>query len=353
MMHWQHEPMRDFYLNNPRSLAFFSNYTLGLTDDPNCQNGIDRAASLIQSWVQHRNVKTFCVAHGGEFYLIDASKSGNAKTTLQDISALKKQGRSSGWLTTLPRSKWRTNPTADLFIALDLDTAPVTDQQFAFELAYGNLANRRFDQPIQLIVFGNGRAGYNIDHTDIDAEPAIKLIDLPSCDSASLSEWPIQRLHFEEANIEKAQAEAKRLLADRELVCVRTRAFQSDQEIQLAIQHAVQKVFGQPKVTSEAVSMSHLPAGRYNTVYFASPEDVQHHAERIKAAKAGEVFGPMPCDITTSSAGMPEHISLFGFTDTEPNIIGIAYLRKPNETLFHIKADGRFKGFAEKIAHDL
>ena len=360
-MLWHDGPMREFYARNPLSLAFFSNYTFGLEDDPARRDLISRAAYLIAATKPQHPIAIACQ---GQIYILEACENMTLEPALQAlVHDAKNSAREPpiGWLTCLPRSErnfegFEHVQNTELFVALDTESQPDTLSAFALELAHANFENRWFTHPKQLIICANGRAGFNFEHAELDGEPAGQFIQM-------LQEVPVgseiptfKKLSWEhsakiEAAIIHAKTYAQQELAQREIFCFETTPFQSDFEIQLPIQVAITRIFKQSKITSEAVSMSHMPDGRYNTVYFDSPESVQKtYHDKIRAAKQGQEFKPIACDISTSSGGSFPSIALFGFTDTARNMIGIAYIRKADKTVFHIKCDGIYQGFARTLA---
>lgn len=375
-------------------MAFYSNCTFSLKDDPECPDPIVRAAKLIAAHLACKPAvnmnrqpaadkdilvqakgNSVVVAYRGQLYVLEPASDVNLELTLR---AIVKHARTSqpepqvGWLTSLPRDAWvkyfnllgestRKIQQACLFVALDLDTFPVGDDEFAWAMACGNLNNRWQDRSVQMLVFGNAKVGFLIEHTVFDARPLGRYF-------SSLTLLPLVELgsklgHFEkitwpehdllESGINEAKAYTREELVKREICCVRTRALGSDVDVQDVIQKAVFEVFGEHKVIAEAISMAHMPHGRYDTVFFDPGESAADRLKRIKAAKACEPFEPKPCEISTSNAGFYENIDLIGFTDTDPNLLGISYSITLLETLFHIKADGRLFGFARKFSDQI
>ncbi len=386
---WKDSFVRDYYLKNRLSLAFYSNCTFAFADEAGCPDACSRAAKLIAAVRRQRppvitsripklgrddlrqsKGDWIVVACLGQFYLLKQGATENTLRALVHDARCSAPEPEVGWLTLLPRDAFaevypllgknvELIQNAVILVALDLDAAPKNDNEFAHALANGGLGNRWFDLSLQLIVTGNGRAGGNTEHTVYDSLPAGTYVNSLMSDVPAASEdqgyekirWP------NDLKISQAIAEAKNFaeaeVSKREIHCVRTRAFERDVDVQMAIQLAAKEIFGAPQVTSEALSMAHMPEGRYATIFFESPEDLQNHRQRIKSAKLGEPIQVLPCEIVTSNAGHHEHIPLIGFTDTDPNIVGISYIMKPTETVFHIKADGVHKEKARKYAYFL
>ncbi len=63
-----------------------------------------------------------------------------------------------------------------LLLCLD-DTAPVTREEAGRALWHGDGRNRWFDKSLQLIVFENGKAGFNGEHSMMDATPTFRMCD--------------------------------------------------------------------------------------------------------------------------------------------------------------------------------
>jgi carnitine O-acetyltransferase len=61
-------------------------------------------------------------------------------------------------------------------VCLD-DTSPVTKNEISRACWHGNGANRFFDKSLQFIIFDNGRAGFNGEHSLMDATPTSRLCE--------------------------------------------------------------------------------------------------------------------------------------------------------------------------------
>ncbi len=57
----------------------------------------------------------------------------------------------------------------------------------------------------------------------------------------------------------------------------------------------------------------------------------------------------MNSDVTTSNPGVKPGLEILGFTDTSPNVIGVAYLVDQNRIRLFIKTDHLYFGKAEEL----
>ncbi|MBZ5710723.1 choline/carnitine O-acyltransferase [Nannocystis pusilla] len=173
-----------------------------------------------------------------------------------------------------------------------------------------------------------------------------------------------------------------------------------DAPVQLAIQLAAYSIFGELPAVNESVQMRRFRHGRYDTVYTVTPESlafvrdegrdtagarlraaVDAHRRLVDACKRGEspvlyftalldaqearsrvrvepdglsAFGRtvlsdrgfrelMHPRVTTSNAGARPGVDVFGFSDAEGGVLGVAYLVKADRTTIHVKADGELR----------
>jgi carnitine O-acetyltransferase len=103
-------------------------------------------------------------------------------------------GISPGALTTKARAEWAASRAALLAcdpanaVALDTietalfclgleDFAPAGVQEACDQLLHGDSANRWFDKAVSLIVFGDGRAGINVEHCGLDGTTILSFTD--------------------------------------------------------------------------------------------------------------------------------------------------------------------------------
>ncbi|RKP18806.1 acyltransferase ChoActase/COT/CPT [Rozella allomycis CSF55] len=64
-----------------------------------------------------------------------------------------------------------------LFLVCLDDSSPVTREETGRELWHGDGKNRFFDKSMQFIVFENGKAGFNGEHSAMDATPTSRLCE--------------------------------------------------------------------------------------------------------------------------------------------------------------------------------
>ncbi|MEO5968578.1 MAG: choline/carnitine O-acyltransferase [Bdellovibrionia bacterium] len=188
----------------------------------------------------------------------------------------------------------------------------------------------------------------------------------------------------------------------------------SDTAIQLVIQLAAYKCMGKLMSVNEAVNMRHFQKGRYDTIFCMTEESknflkatqagpdlkqlktlflqaVQAHKSLVKNCKVGNSpylhlgalmglqadnnilklgesgiefcswvhwndFGfskIMNSDVTTSNPGIKPGMEILGFTDTAPNVIGIAYLVDINRVRIFIKTDHLYFGKAGEMQNQM
>ncbi len=115
--------------------------------------------------------------------------AGGARPGAEDA-----EERSAGHLTTMARAEWAAarqslldchpgNAAAledietALFCVCLEDFAPTDTQHTCDHLLYGDGGNRWFDKAVSLVVFGDGRAGINIEHCELDGTTILHFVD--------------------------------------------------------------------------------------------------------------------------------------------------------------------------------
>ena len=141
------------------------------------------------------------IFYQGKIFALDVVSSENISHTLLDIkegidAILNDQqsGQQAGHLTTMPRAKWAQVretisgysdangenlsliETALFAISLE-DLEPQNSLTACDQLLHGDSGNRWFDKALQLIVFGNGEAGINIEHCSLDGTTILNFVD--------------------------------------------------------------------------------------------------------------------------------------------------------------------------------
>ncbi|MEI6806222.1 MAG: choline/carnitine O-acyltransferase [Myxococcaceae bacterium] len=422
---WTDACMQNFYLSNRRSISFYSNVFYLFEDDPACQSAVDRATALILSALKfyHANPSNYLfstsrIPHDkkdqvrqwksqshliisvlGQFYCLELSQlsASHLKKTLITIiqdAQISKPEPTVGLLTTLPRQKWseiythlnqenlKTIQSALLFVAIDLNTAPQNREEKVKAVAHQNPENRWYDKSHQIIVFKNGKAGLNRDHTMIDGqacaayvskvhqEALVKNLSAPTGEVLEYKKLKWGSNPKLELEIKNATNLSQDELSQRELISfdILTTSKISDAAFQIVIQLAAYKHFGKFMSVSESVSMGHFPGGRYDTILCTTPESKQFilnprvknlesaitaHKKLVKESKQGNNSFKGFCDITTSHPGYLPGYELGGYTDTDPNIIGINYLILPDKIQVFIKTDHQYFGSANALKKEL
>lgn len=128
---------------------------------------------------------------------------------IRDAATPSGRDESVGHLTTMARAEWaeRRGALRDLdpanaaglesiesaLFCLCLDGfEPADDQQACDRLLHGDSANRWFDKAVSLIVFGNGRAGINVEHCELDGTTILSFVDNlldPPADQAEVAAY--------------------------------------------------------------------------------------------------------------------------------------------------------------------
>lgn len=432
---WTDFCMQDAYLSNRLPISFFSNVFYLFEDDPECNSAADRATALIlsaldfyhadpesylfstaripghpkdriQKWKQQSHI---IIAVLGSFYRLELSKASASclKNTLLAIiedAQNSKLAPAIGSLTTLPRESWsqihqQLNPenletiqSAVLFVAIDLDTAPISREEKLWAVAHQNPENRWCDKTHQIVVFKNGKAGITRDHTLIDGLACVTYLSKVYQGALEKKPLELKACHFKKLNweinaqlsleLKKAADLINQELSKREMLSFdipQQNAHFSDAAFQIAIQLAAYRYFGKLVSTSEAVIMNHFTQGRYDTIWCVTQESKKFileptqnnlanallaHKKLVKACKLGnspalhlsalKSFSWLThCTITSSQPAFQPGYELGGYTDTEQDVIGIIYLIFPNKIQVCIKTDNAYFGTAHGLKESL
>jgi carnitine O-acetyltransferase len=188
--------------------------------------------------------------------------------------------------------------TASFVICLD-DTKPVTKLEASRACWHGDGRNRFFDKALQFIVFDNGKAGFNGEHSMMDATPTSRLcdyicegiahnrFDLDPSVSSTLS-TPV-KLNFDlSASVLEAIPKAEKAFDTlisahdvRVVVCpqygkglIKKFAVSPDAFAQMVIQLAYYKMYGVSRPTYESAQTKKFAWGRTETCRSVSVESV-------------------------------------------------------------------------------
>jgi carnitine O-acetyltransferase len=143
------------------------------------------------------------VWHRGNAYALDVLGPGGTPHAPAEIAAglqavldldVPRDDHSAGHLTTKARAEWAADRAA--LVALDpanaaaLDTietalfcvcledlVPRDDLEACDQLLHGDSANRWFDKAVSFVVFGDGRAGVNVEHCELDGTTILAFVE--------------------------------------------------------------------------------------------------------------------------------------------------------------------------------
>jgi carnitine O-acetyltransferase len=151
------------------------------------------------AWPGHsteRHIVVFRRGHAVRLDVLAPDGTPHSPTELAEgfravIAATDGRGEGVGHLTTKARAEWaasrealraanteacETIETALFCVALE-DVAPSSPQEACDQLLHGDSGNRWFDKSLTLIVFGDGTAGLNGEHCELDGTTAVGFID--------------------------------------------------------------------------------------------------------------------------------------------------------------------------------
>ncbi len=314
--------------------------------------GCIRLPGIGQDSVQMtRDSQHLIVACRGEFFKVSGVTGiptlGELERILTAIVAeARPQTHDPGLWTTLPREKWArlrikllkdpsqaelldTITTAILWVALDLDDHPQNNQESVRLLTIDRYGNRWFDRSQQLIVFGNGVAGLNRDHTLLDGHLSLFYLEYlsghrsvphtphhvndrePTLKYQSLSKdyrLPLDRLDDYHRTLQLWENTRKSFnieVWDDPLVhqkFCRRHQISPDFVIQAALHLACYQAFGAWQSISEAVHMRHTLGGRYDTILTLT-KTIQNLVLKIVEAEKSGFDGDVRAVIRTDFYG--------------------------------------------------
>lgn len=183
-------------------------------------------------------------------------------------------------------------------VCLD-DTNPVTKDEISRACWHGEGRNRYFDKALQFIVFDNGKAGFNGEHSMMDATPTHRLCEFV-CEgiaknsfktgppASKLAEPPQLAFHLSSnqvAYIQTAETTFAKIAEKEDLRVVSFEAFgknaikkwgvSPDGFAQMAIQLAYYKMYGKCGATYESAQTKKFAYGRTETCRSVSVESVE------------------------------------------------------------------------------
>jgi carnitine O-acetyltransferase len=224
---------------------------------------------------------------------------------------------SVGHLTTKARAEWAESRRALLdchprnlrmldavesaLFCLCLDEfVPTTSEEACDQLLHGDSGNRWFDKAVSLIVFPDGRAGLNVEHSCLDGTTVVDFVDVVLGQSAedhsrqsgarSQGKPAFEAIEFEldaelQADVQAAAASFAAQAADTETSIVvlddfgRDRAkelrISPDAFVQMGFQLAHNRARGLVGATYESIATRHYRNGRTEAMRVVTPETVR------------------------------------------------------------------------------
>lgn len=273
--------------------------------------------------------------HGAVFALDVVSPAGTPHTEAELAGALRavlaaspERGDAVGNLTTKARAEWaasrdslraldpanaaagETIETALFCVALE-DVVPADAREASDQLLHGDPGNRWFDKSLTLVVFGDGTAGLNGEHCELDGTTVVGFIDAilgtPAPHGPAAGEPVVTPVRWVlddalRADIAAAGREFVEYAAATATTTLSIEGFTSttakelrcspDAFAQLAFQLAHFRAKGHLGATYESIATRHFHHGRTEAMRVVTPEVVTFVAavERGDRADAREAF---------------------------------------------------------------
>ena len=259
---------------------------------------------------------------------------------------------SVGHLTTMARAEWAAaraslrayhpgNESAldavetALFCVCLEDFAPTDTQHTCDHLLYGDGGNRWFDKALSLIVFGDGRAGINVEHCELDGTTILNFVDAllstPAAEQSQASGARTQGtpalepvvFRLDDALRAQARSAAEAFADYGDNTATTTVSFEDfgantakgleispDAFVQLAYQLAHRRAKGHLGATYESIATRQFRRGRTEAMRVVTPEMLDFVAamedpaagadarrEAVGAAAAGHVARAKECQV--------------------------------------------------------
>lgn len=282
--------------------------------------------------------------------------------------------------------------TAHFSLSLELDTFPSSPGQLLGATRDGPLDSRAFEQVLQIIAHGDGSLGFLWEHSVIDGVEAKAITEALLAYPASApppagtpARWEI----LGTAPLDALPELSALLHAARRQHALR-RARTSDTALTLSVegQHPVYsdlawaiscaaRQLGLPALRiHEAVSMSHLAHGRYDTSRLpmgleARPDFIAEHRRRLGGVKQEQndylpllamSAGPLPprwlsapsiADVALSHVGPSPTLDGFAFHDDTAHQIGVAVISRGAQLHLHVYAVGELQPHLDAFVEGL
>ncbi len=255
--------------------------------------------------------------HGAAFALDVVAPDGTPHTEAELAGALRavlatspQRGDAVGSLTTKARAEWaasrdalraldpanaaacETIETALFCVALE-DAAPADAREACDQLLHGDPGNRWFDKSLTLVVFGDGAAGLNGEHCELDGTTVVGFIDAilgtPAPEGPAAGEPAVAPVEWvlddalradvaaaERAFLDYAAATATATLSVEGFTSTTAKELGAspDAFAQLAFQLAHQRAKGHLGATYESIATRHFHHGRTEAMRVVTPEVV-------------------------------------------------------------------------------
>ncbi|KAG2183480.1 hypothetical protein INT43_006486 [Umbelopsis isabellina] len=320
------------------------------------------------------------VVRNNKFYIVDTVHNGKQLSTAElenQFQRIIENARGSkalpiGVLTTENRDNWtdyrqtlisahpenkellKQIETSSFLVCLD-DSNPVTRDEISRACWHGDGRNRYFDKPCQFIVFDNGKAGFNGEHSSMDGTSTARLNDFV-CTSIARnqldhgsenvrSDLPAPAaLNFHiNAEVEQAVSKAEynfdKLIANNDLTVLayhgygknQIKKFKSSPDgfMQMIIQLAYYRMFGVSRPTYESAQTRKFQRGRTETARTVSTESVAFvKTMEDNSASAEQKIAAFRAALKTQGAYMADCVNAHG---VDRHLFGLKNSLQPNE----------------------
>ncbi|CAM0143209.1 Carnitine O-acetyltransferase mitochondrial, variant 2 [Umbelopsis sp. WA50703] len=320
------------------------------------------------------------VVRNNKFYIIDTVHNGKQLSTAElenQFQRVIESARGSkalpiGVLTTENRDNWtdyrktliaahpenkellKQIETSSFLVCLD-DSSPVTRDEVSRACWHGDGRNRYFDKPCQFIVFDNGKAGFNGEHSSMDGTSTARLNDFV-CSSIARnqldhgsetvrSDLPapaVLNFHINgevEQAVSKAEYNFDKLIASNDLTVLAYQGYgknlikkfksSPDGFMQMIIQLAYYRMFGTCRPTYESAQTRKFQRGRTETSRTVSTESIAFvKAMENNSLPAEQKIAAFRAALKTQGAYMADCVNAHG---VDRHLFGLKNSLQPNE----------------------
>ncbi|XP_067826078.1 carnitine O-acetyltransferase isoform X3 [Heptranchias perlo] len=286
----------------------------------------------VVNYTQTKKPTHITIVHNFQFFELFVYNSDGSPLTVDQIyiqlekiwhSSLQTNKEPIGILTTGHRNTWANDYNTlikdkvnkesvkciqkSIFtICLDAPVPKVSDELYmshmAAQMLHGggsrwNSGNRWFDKTLQFIIGEDGTCGLVYEHSPAEGPPIVALMDhvFEYCNSSALVRSPMiplpmpRKLRFNitpdiKRDIEKAKQNLNMMVRDMDIKCLvfqhfgkdfsKSQKMSPDAFIQIALQLAYYRIYGEPCATYESASLRMFHLGRTDTIRSASVESL-------------------------------------------------------------------------------